>query len=168
MKKILAALLITVILLNISSCEKDDICVLGDTPLLIVGFYDAEADDTITLKSVTNLFIVETTSSSAFNGISSTDSIAFPIKIDTTTTQFAFVRNTTIDEDTQELTGTIDTLSFNYTVNSEYISRACGFIANFNDLDTTRQVFSTDWIKRISIINPDVERSNAIHVKIFH
>ena len=151
-----------------SSCEKDDICVEGDTPLLIVGFYDASSADTTTLKSVTNLLIAETAQNSAFNSITSTDSIAFPIRIDGQTTEFAFVRDAVIDEESQELSGIIDTLSFNYTVNREYISRACGFIANFNELDTTRQVFSSDWIKRISIINPDVERSNAVHVKIFH
>ena len=168
MKRILSALSIILVILYFSSCEKDDICVEGDTPLLIVGFYDATAEDTTTVKSVTNLLIAETSLNSAFNSIASTDSIAFPIKIDAQTTEFAFVRDAVIDQESQELTGTIDTLSFNYTVNSEYISRACGFIANFNELDTTRQVYSTDWIKRVSIINSNVERSNAIHVKIFH
>lgn len=168
MKKILVSLLITVILLNISSCEKDDICVEGDTPLLIIGFFDAVAEDTTTAKSVSNLLIVETTTNSAFNSLASTDSISLPLRIDGQTTEFAFIQDAEIDDENQEVTGNINTLGFNYTVNSEFISRACGFIANFNDLDTTRQVLSTDWIKRISVINPDVERSNAIHVKIFH
>ena len=168
MKRILAALLITVILLIISSCEKDDICVEGDTPLLIVGFFDATAEDTTTTKSVSNLLIIETISNSAFNSLTTTDSIALPLRIDAITTEYAFIQDAVVNDENQEVTGNINTLSFNYNVNSEYISRACGFIANFNELDTTRQVFSTDWIKRISIINPDVERSNAIHVKIFH
>lgn len=168
MKKALSILLILMCIGYFYSCEKDDICVEGDTPLLIVGFYDASSADTTTVKSVTNLLIAETSLNSAFNAIASTDSIAFPIKIDAQTTEFAFIRDASIDDESQELTGTIDTLSFNYTVNREYISRACGFIANFNGLDTTRQVFSSDWIKRISIINTDVERSNAIHVKVFH
>lgn len=168
MKKILTVLTVFIAVLYLASCEKDDICVEGDTPLLIVGFFDATAEDTTTMKSVSNLFILETISNSPFNSLTTTDSIVLPLRIDAATTEYVFIQDAVVDDENQEFTGTIDTLSFNYSVNSEYISRACGFIANFNELDTTRQVFTTDWIKRISIVNPDVERSNAIHVKIFH
>ena len=49
MKKIHIGLLLLLGIIFISSCEKDDICVEGDTPLLVIEFYDAE--DTSTLKA---------------------------------------------------------------------------------------------------------------------
>ena len=42
-------LLLLFVFIAISACEKDDICVDGDTPLLIIRFYDAA--DSATLKS---------------------------------------------------------------------------------------------------------------------
>ena len=65
-------------------------------------------------------------------------------------------------------TGTIDTLSFNYLVQEAFVSRACGFVANFTELDTTRQVFTTDWIKGIILVESAVTNSNEIHVQILH
>lgn len=169
MKKILPILLI-IMLCHLSSCEKDDICVDGDTPLLVIGFFDV--DDTTAAKDVPSLRIRALgfeTSPSTFTDRSNQDSIGIPLQIEANTTSFVFINNSADDPDDETIeTGTIDTLTFNYTVNEEFVSRACGFVANFSELDTTRQVFSTDWIKRIQIVNPTVESSSAIHVKIFH
>ena len=54
MKRLFPILLILTVIVQFSSCEKDDICVEGDTPLLVIGFYDVT--DT-TFKSVSNLRI---------------------------------------------------------------------------------------------------------------
>ncbi|MEM9824872.1 MAG: hypothetical protein AAF985_27555, partial [Bacteroidota bacterium] len=51
-------------IIHFSSCEKDDICVEGDTPLLVIGFYDIT--DT-TFKSVNNLRILSTDNDSILN-----------------------------------------------------------------------------------------------------
>lgn len=168
MKRLLPILLLTLGIIHFSSCEKDDICVEGDTPLLIIGFFDV--DDTITAKNVPSLRIKELTLDTAmtsFNDRSSLDSLAIPLRITTESTGFAFINNSA-DDDNDNETGNIDTLSFNYSVNEKFVSRACGFVANYSGLDTTRQVFSTDWIKRISIVETEIESANAIHVKIFH
>ena len=175
MKRVLPVLLIIVSLSYFSSCEKDDICVEGDTPLLYIGFYDFE--DTLSFKRVPSIRIRavnntgindSTLVNSTFSDRSSSpDSLGVPLIINGSSTSFEFITNSADDDDGVE-NGMIDTLTFNYTVNPEYISRPCGFIANFNELDTLRQVFSSDWIKRISIVNSDIERPNQIHVKIFH
>ncbi|MDT0540226.1 DUF6452 family protein [Croceitalea sp. P059] len=176
MKKILSALSIITVILYFSSCEKDDICVEGDTPFLVIGFYDADDEDTTVFKTVSSLRIRgidndSIYSSDTFSDRSSvSDSILIPLRLDNTTTQFEFISNSATDDATELETGIIDTLSFNYEVGEEYVSRACGFVGNFNELDTTRQVFSSDWIKRITILESDIdlEKSNTIHVKIFH
>jgi hypothetical protein len=163
------------VIIDLSSCEKDDICVEGDTPLLVIGFYDI-ADTTF--KTVTNLRIRALDNDSIFNSATaygfsdrsnSPDSITIPLRIAEPTTTFEFISNSAADdEDAAIETGIIDTVTFNYVVNEKFISRACGFVANFNDLDTTRQVFSTDWIKGINILDSTITNSNLIHVQIFH
>lgn len=164
-------------IVQFSSCEKDDICVEGDTPLLVVGFYDIV--DT-TFKSVNNLRIraldndsilgLESAEEFGFSDrANSPDSIFLPLRIDAMTTQFEFILDSADDDQDATIdTGNIDTLTFDYLVNEQFVSRACGFVANFNDLDTTRQVFSTDWIKGINILDTTITNSNLIHVQIFH
>ena len=164
------------------ACEKDDICVEGDTPLLVIGFYDIA--DTTEFKTVptmrikalhSNTFAEDsildsdsyTRSEFEFNDRTNvTDSIFIPLRVSASNTDFVFI-SSSADEDEVEI-GNRDTLTFNYTVNQQFISRACGLVANFNELDTTRTVSDSDWIKRITVQETDVELSNTIHVKIFH
>lgn len=170
MKKILPIFLILTALCYFSSCEKDDICVDGDTPLLVIGFFDAA--DTTESKSVPSLRIRALgfeASPTTFTDRSNQDSIGIPLQIDANSSGFVFINDSGDDPEIEGVdTGNIDTLTFTYSINEEFVSRACGFVANFAELDTTRQVFSTDWIKRIQIVNPTVETSSTIHVKIFH
>ena len=170
--KRLFPILIFLTVVQFSSCEKDDICVEGDTPLLIIGFFDVE--DTTASKGVNSLRVRALepemdTIVNTFNDRSGRDSIGLPLRIDSTSTGFVFVRNSRDDADTGEPLGDRDTLRFNYIVNERFVSRACGFVANYNSLDTVRQVDSTaNWIRRITIVDTNIVNSNAIHVKIFH
>ncbi len=169
MKRLFPILLFLAIV-QFSSCEKDDICVEGDTPLLVIGFFDF--GDTLVAKTVPSLRIVEVELNSVVNTTTdrtnNVDSLAIPLRIASSSTSFAFITNSADDDSTGLETGNIDTLTFNYDVREQFISRACGFVANFNGLDTTRQVNATDWIRRISLVDTTITNSNAIHVKIFH
>ena len=177
MKQLFPVLLLFCIILHFSSCEKDDICVEGDTPLLGVGFYDIT--DT-TFKSVPNLRIraldndsilgLESAEEFGFSDrANSPDSIFLPLRINAMNTQFELISGSAADDEDATLeTGTIDTLSFDYVVTEQFISRACGFVANFNELDTVRNVFTTDWIKGINIVDTTITNSTLIHVQIFH
>lgn len=164
-----------------ANCEKDDICVDGDTPFLVIGFFDAT--DATTEKQAEALRIraldidepvnydpsTDTEGRPFHIDRSNTDSTAIPLKVNASSTSFEFILNSADDDENAELdTGTVDTLTFNYAVVEDFVSRGCGFVANFEDLDTTRNVLSTDWIKRIEIVDTTVEASNQIHVKIFH
>lgn len=170
MKKILPILLITLLLMHISSCEKDDICVDGDTPLLYIGFYDAS--DTTEFKNVPTLRIKEVVLDSVLDTFtdrsSSLDSVGMPLRIDSGSTSFAFISDSADDETTGEETGTIDTLTINYQTLEVFISRACGFVANYDDLTVTLPESTENWIQDITIVEETIENSNNIHVKIFH
>lgn len=170
MKKIIPILLILSLVIYVSSCEKDDICVDGDTPLLVIGFYDI--DDTTASKDVPSLRIKEVILDSTVNTItdrsSSLDSIGIPLRSDATTTSFAFITNSADDADTGEETGSIDTLTFSYTTREAFLSRACGFVMNFDNLSVTLPASANNWIQDIKVVQESIENSNNVHVKIYY
>lgn len=178
MRKIARILICSFLLCVLSNCEKDDICVDGNTPLLVIGFYDV--NDTTVFKAVSSLRIRELSVGDSINDVfeeglsfhqdrtTVNDSTEIPLNVGTSSSQYEFILDSAADDETGAESGTIDTLTFNYTVVEDFISRGCGFVANYTDLDTTRNVFSTDWIKRITVVDSNITASNQIHVKIFH
>lgn len=163
---ILTGLAFTLALL-LTHCEKDDICVDGDTPLLIIRFYDS--DSPTTLKEVPSLRVVglgQTSTVNTINDRSSLDSIALPLRINEASTSYLLIRDSE-DEDELEI-GNIDTLTFNYTTNEVFISKACGFVANYDGLTETLTVESENWIQNIELISSLIQKQDSAHVKIFH
>ena len=162
------ALLILLSCLSFSACEKDDICVDGDTPLLVVRFYDFE--NQTEFKVVPALRVVGVGSSftvDTFTDRTSLDSIGLPLKVDDTATVFDLILNSADDDDDLE-TGNTDTLTFTYTTQEEFKSRACGFVMNFENLAQTLATDTDNWIKQIEIDTSVVANSASAHVKIFH
>ena len=167
MGKIRILLLFLMIFISFSACEKDDICVDGDTPLMIIRFYDNENPGE--LKAVPNLRIVGLGQSSTVNTIAdrtSLDSVALPLRINEINTGFIFISDSA-DEDDLE-TGNIDTLSFDYSTQEIFISRACGYIANYDNLSETITSDSENWIQNIEIVTPLIKLQDGAHVKIYH
>jgi hypothetical protein len=162
-----AMLLIIVLLLCSWACEKDDICVDGDTPLLIIRFYDIA--DTTELKRVPSLRVIglgQSTVVNTFNDRTATDSIAIPLRISNTNTDFIFIRNSADEEGVE--TGNIDTLRFNYETREVFISRACGYVVNFDNLAGDLPSDASPWVQNLSIVNPNVQNQSSAHVKIFY
>lgn len=169
MKRSIPILLILSMLIYFSSCEKDDICINGDTPLLVIGFFDIA--DTTAAKDVPALRIKEVVLDSVINTIAdrtSLDSIGIPLRNDTTSTAFAFIRNSADNEDTGAETGNIDSLTVSYTTRENFVSRACGFVINYDGLSITLPESANNWIQDISVVQQTIENSNNIHVKIFY
>nr|WP_299341142.1 DUF6452 family protein [Allomuricauda sp.] len=170
MKKILPVLLIAFSLVQISSCEKDDICVDEVTPLLVFGFFDIA--DTTEAKVVPSLRIKEIELDSVIDTFtdrsSSLDSIGLPLRTDAVSTSYAFITDSADDETSGEETGSIDTLTITYTTREAFISRACGFAINFDDLAIDISPNGANWIQEIRIVQTTIENSNNIHVKILH
>ncbi len=150
------------------ACEKDDICVDGDTPLVIVRFYDAE--DTTEFKAVTNLRVIglgQESTLNTFTDRSSIDSIGLPLQINQPTTSFQLIFESEDDEDDME-TGNIDTLSFSYSTQEVFVSRACGFIANYDEVTPELTTDTANWIQEIEVVSSTVTNQISAHVKIFH
>ena len=170
MRKIIPVLLIASLVLYFSSCEKDDICVDGDTPLLVIGFFDAT--DTTLAKEVPSLRIKEVILDDVVDTFtdrsSSLDSIGIPLRIDSNDTSFEFIMDSDDDGTTGEEIGNIDVLTISYQTREAFVSRACGFVANYDNLSINLPANSENWIQDISIVQQTVENSNNIHVKIFY
>jgi len=167
MEKIRILLLVLIVIISFTACEKDDICVDGNTPLLIIRFYDNENPGE--LKAVPSLRVVGLGQSSTVNTFSdrtSLDSIALPLRINEANTGFILISDSA-DEDDLE-TGNNDTLTFDYSTLEVFISRASGYIANYDDLVELLTSDSENWIQNIEIVSPLIQQQDSAHVKIFH
>ena len=167
MRKIRALFLIFLLLLSAHSCEKDDICVEGDTPLLIIGFYDSENPEE--LKTVNSLRVVglgQEFPVDTFSDRTTLDSISIPLRINQPNTGFVLIRDSATEDDLE--TGNIDTLTFDYTTREVFTSRACGFVANYEQLTDSLTIDTDNWIQSIGIIDSIINSQVSIHVQIFH
>ncbi len=167
MNKLKIAFIICLGIIFFSACEKDDICVDGSTPLLVVRFYD-EAD-TANTKSVTTLRVVglgQTSTVNTYADRSTADSLAIPLNPSSPSTTYLLIANSA-DEDEVEI-GNTDTLTIIHETKEVFISRACGFVANYDNLETNLTADGDIWIKDIEIISATVQNSDSAHVKIFH
>jgi hypothetical protein len=179
MKKTVAILLFITFLF--AACEKDDICdpSTSTTPRLVVQFFD---NNNISLtRNTTNLKIVDDAISDAApllneaGGNTWNDSVVYlPLRVNENTTKFKLTLNADDNDATNDKT---DVLQINYTKNDIYISRACGFKAQFNLFGNPQQqpvilndnpaAIEGNWIKNIQVIQSQINDENETHVKIF-
>ncbi|MBU2945834.1 DUF6452 family protein [Zobellia uliginosa] len=162
MNKLKIPFIILLVILSFSACEKDDICTESDTPQMVIRFYDVL--NPTEFKDVQNLIvwgILENEGKDTIENIA-LDSIVLPLRVDATSTTFALSRQLSIDD------VNVDTLTFNYDVKEIYKSRACGYIANFENLTATVKQDDSVWVQTIDVDNPLIENTASAHVKIFH
>ena len=149
------------------SCEKDDICVDGDSPLLVIRFFDSAQPETP--KAVNQLRVIGLENGdpvSTFADRSSLDSIALPLRPGESETTFILIRDSE-DEDGVE-TGNPDTLRLTYLTSEVFISRACGFVANYEELDGQLENGSDNWIQTLEVDTTSVQTQDSRHVSIYH
>lgn len=148
------------------SCERDDICTEGTptTPNVIIEFHDAL--NPANVKTVTNLGVAASGASTgfAYTGVSK---IKVPLKTNETQTILRFVQNGS-DSDTSN--DNVDVLTFDYSKNDIFISRACGFKTVFQ-LNANNPVLTDGdaslWISSVTTIQPNIQNENETHIKIY-
>lgn len=177
MKKTLSLLLI--VTFAFSSCEKDDICDANTptTPRLVIEFYNNNSPST--LKNVTNLEVIGDgkTEGIVFNSgsaetkyLANGSKISIPLKIDANSTKYTFILNS--GNSNPALIDT-DEVTFNYTRNDVFVSRACGFKTVFEFAPTNpfsqAAIPSTKgkWMQSISIQKTNINDENETHVKVY-
>lgn len=177
MKKFLK-IAIVLIAFGFSGCEKDDICAstTPTTPRLVINFYDRSNTDA--QKNVVNLKVVGEgeTNGIIFNEsagateitkyLTNANTISLPLRLNAETTTYAL----TLYANDNDLANT-DTISFNYSKNQIYVSRACGYKTNFR-LNTENPVVrpiddTNEWISNITVETTNIETENETHIKIY-
>ncbi|MCW1953576.1 MAG: DUF6452 family protein [Flavobacteriia bacterium] len=150
-------------------CEKDDICIAGDTPKMRISFFSA-LDET-TEKAPPQLLVVgkdqNTPVPTLSPGSSSVTEGLIPLKPNASETELYMVTNASIDSE-GVVSGNIDTLIITYNASPKFISKACGFIVNYENLIPVLTPDSDNWIKRIEVITPTINNETDLHVKIYH
>ncbi len=177
MKKIITLLII--LIFTSSSCEKDDICDANTstTPRLVIDFYNI-TNPTVK-KNVTNLKVIGEgmTDGIIFNSgseeskyLTSGNTISIPLRTDADSVKYSFILNSGNPNPTLIDT---DELTFNYTRNDVYVSRACGFKTLFTFESTNTFVHTAfpvtkeKWMKDISIQKNNIDNENETHIKIY-
>jgi hypothetical protein len=166
MKKHVILVLITLFAFSFWNCEKDDICAetTPTTPRVVIEFYDAS--DPTELKTVTDLGVIASGFSEGFS-FDDVSVITVPLKTTEDTTTLQFIENGS-DDDTNN--DNIDEITFNYTRQEIYVSRACGYKTNFTLDATTGAVLITDsdnWIQSIIIEQTTIANEDETHIKIY-
>ena len=163
-RHIIGALFFSILFL--SGCEKDDLCSGQDnaTPLVVFGFYN---QSNVTERKVfQNIVCYEA-------GRTSNDSIAFsnastiklPLKINGSETVWVLKLKQTTGNVTTEIN---DTIRFNYSTTSEYVSKACGYKTIFMNVNTTLNNGNPGhWIISQESVNQIVNETNE-HVTILY
>ena len=152
-------LLLSLIALLVSSCEKDDFCIEPITPNMVIRFYNAT--NITQTKPVVNLSVNPEGFDELYSN-ANLDSILIPL--DVTSNQIIY--NLSSESN-------IDVITINYDVEEVFVSRSCGFKAIFNNVSVTSDV-SNDWIIGLTetlentITIPTIDNETAAHVKIFH
>lgn len=151
-----------------TSCERDDICAEGTptTPFLIIKFIDFE-NGTET-KAPSELQVKAPDVENPFTLGTVTDSILIPLKTNESITNFEFTIDSNLEND--EIPKNTDTVSFQYTLEEEYVSSACGFRVNYRGLTISPPEAGDDgsWIRSITVQREDVTDEATAHVFIFH
>lgn len=152
-----------------TQCEKDDVCVEGDTALLHIAFYDKDATDEQPLPKVVNklrvISVDENATVNTFTDRSSQNDILIPLDSRKNIGDFILISNSATEDNLE--TGQIEDIRISYTPEAVYISRACGFVGQYADLGIEQTGLSS-WISSIEINNTRIDNSDEIHVSIFH
>jgi len=178
MKKILSLLLLVIV--TSSSCEKDDICDANTptTPRLVIDFYNIS--NASVKKNVTDLKVIGEgrTDGIIFNpGATGEDqyltngsTISIPLKTDANSTKYTFILN--FGNTNPTLIDT-DEVTFNYTRNDVFVSRACGFKTLFT-LEPTNPISQAavpatkeKWMQAIAVQKNNIDNENETHVKVY-
>ncbi|MGV9003719.1 DUF6452 family protein [Flavobacterium sp.] len=164
MKKIILLVLIAI---SFSSCEKDDVCSDDTTPKLVIEFFDI-TNPSIP-KNIFNLKVQEVGQAIPYFTFPSENTISIPLRITATTTKYSFILNSADTTNANQ-----DFLELNYTTQNVFVSRACGYKTIFELNNDTTGVIKTDaetadglWMQNVVKVTNSITSENETHLKIY-
>lgn len=163
MKKIFQLSLILATTFAFICCEKEDICTKEDptTSGVVIEFFN-DTTRIETNKIPTNLVAVVNGNTTGI--LANASKIELPLPVNSTTFEWNLILNGADEDTTNDI---IDVVNFTYNVEQQYISRACGYKANFILDENTPIQTTNNWIRRIEVKNPNILNPNETHVKVY-
>lgn len=151
---------------GLSACEKDDICVGGEslTPNVVINLLDRL--DPEVLKPAARIAVI----ANGFNDtlfFKSTAKVELPLQINTNETTWDLVLYIPTANDTVYRK---DQLKFTYTPEAMYVSKACGYktiFHEFNAIKTTSASADT-WIQSINRLTNELTTTDNAHLQIYY
>lgn len=160
MRKYLA-LIVAVVALSFSACEKDDFCTSPLTPKLVLRFYD-NADKTKFKKVERFSAIAQGKTDSLFVN-QSVDSIAIPLNTLANQTVYTLKMNSV---DGNKSNNRTNTLTVAYTKEEVFVSRSCGFRTIFKTVTITSD---NGWFISLTPSQlTSITNETSAHVKVYH
>lgn len=160
-------IILSTLCLLMISCEKDDICAGLDTttPSVNITFYNVLRTHEEKAVEILECYTEDNPLKKVFYNQSS---IQLPLKVSESQTAWILVNKQVINSDT--ITIGLDTLKFDYRVESEYISKACGYRSVFKHVKTqlnsnSSSITPGNWIISQESTN-EINNSNEKHVNI--
>lgn len=144
------------IALSLIGCEKDDICVDGDSALLQIEFRDASNQEVVKTVPSLSVFLND----QAYQGISNKTVSKIDLALAADQTLYAFDLFQADNE-------TADRIIINVNPKMTYVSRACGFVLEFEQLSVST-LSQKSWISSVEVVTELVNATNAPHIVIYH
>ncbi|UUV20981.1 DUF6452 family protein [Paenimyroides aestuarii] len=164
MKKITCAVLC---LFAFSACEKDDICVGGEsvTPNVVIDLFDRLDSQLLKPAPKISIFVEGYTDTIVFRN---TSKIEIPLQINTTETVWN-IRLHQLNSSNDTILKN-DQLRFTYNPEAFYVSKACGYKTVFYNFNSVKlpNTSSDGWIENIFKVTNEISNNNNAHIQIYY
>lgn len=160
--------IVSILMLFLGSCERDEICLEDITPRLVVRFYNNDIPDEeksviglkVHLEGIEGEYTDETLTQV-------TDSVMIPIRVDQDLTRIIL---TLTGDETAGIADNPDTLEISYIREDIFVSRSCGYKTIFHE-GILKQIDDGDnWIQMAETVDQPQEiiDEKLAHVKVYH
>lgn len=156
-------LLVIILILGVlSGCQRDDLCpsTTQTTPRVVVEFQDYA--DPGRSKAVRDLVVIATDMEDTLLGPVNTNMISLPLRTNQNITEYLLIQNAGSPSENT------DTIRFSYNRELQYLNRACGYKANFEDFQAIMLNDQDQWIQSYTQFVENIEDEEETHISFNH
>lgn len=138
-----------------TACERDDLCLEKPAVPLRAAFADDFTGDPKPV-TLTVLYGQDTVLASQ-----TSDTLDIPLPVDGNSVRYVWIK-----EDASPPAA--DTVEIRYTLDKQFVSKACGWKTVYKDVDMEVYPGAVSWIKAWEILTAELTVDTIAHVKIYH
>lgn len=148
-------------------CTRDDLCPAetATTPNMIITFHDYRNENRRKAVEGISIETWETEPDIVLRRTSS-DSVSVPLNVNSHETGYRFIKTTITETDTIV---DVEEIRFSYLKKDIYVNRACGFRAEFGNLEIEEhRTTGNPWVREIKIKTDSIVDETKAHITILH